>query len=92
MTLNEVAVLILVAAACGFLAQAVVGFTRGGWLLSVILGFLGALLGGWMAQELRFPAVFDMRIGDQDFPIFWAVIGAMAVAMIVGILTPSQRR
>lgn len=92
MTLEEAAVLVLVAAACGFLAQTIVGFTRGGWLISVVVGFIGAWVGGWLSAELRFPQVLTVRIGEQDFPIFWTVVGAMAVAMVVGILTPSQKR
>jgi uncharacterized membrane protein YeaQ/YmgE (transglycosylase-associated protein family) len=91
MTLEEAAVLLIVATVCGLVAQTVVGFTRAGFVASVVLGFAGAIVMAWLAESLRLPAVLSFQVGEGQVPIFWAAVGAAGVAMIVGILTPSTR-
>lgn len=87
MTIVELLVLLLIAGICGSLAQALTGFNRGGCLLSVALGFIGALVGMWMARSLGLPEPFPVQIGGQAFPIIWSIVGAALVAIIVGLLT-----
>ncbi len=41
--------LLLVAGICGSIAQSLVGYSRGGCLVSIALGFIGALFGMWLA-------------------------------------------
>ncbi len=91
MSLLELLVLLLIAGVCGSLAQALTGFNRGGCLLSVALGFIGALVGTWMARGLGLPEPFAVQIGGQDFPIVWSIVGAAVVVIIVGLLTPWRR-
>ena len=50
MTLLDVLILLLVAGICGALGQAIAGYSRGGCLVSIALGFVGALLGMWIAR------------------------------------------
>ncbi len=90
MTLVEFVVLLVIAGVCGSIAQALVGFTRGGCLVSVALGFIGALVGPWIATGLGLPELFSVRIGEQDFPIVWSIIGATIVVLIIGLLTPKR--
>lgn len=91
MTLIEFLVLLLIAGICGSIAQALVGFTRGGCLVSMALGFIGALVGTWMARALALPEIFAIQIGGQAFPIVWSIIGATVVVLIIGLLTPPRR-
>ncbi len=91
MTWIELLILLVIAGVCGSIAQTIVGFTRGGCLVSVVLGFMGAMLGPWMAVQVGFPELFTVRIGEVDFPIIWSIIGAIVVSMLVGILTPKRR-
>jgi uncharacterized membrane protein YeaQ/YmgE (transglycosylase-associated protein family) len=44
--------LLLVAAICGSIGQALVGYSVGGCITSTIVGFIGALLGIWLAGQL----------------------------------------
>ncbi len=90
MTLVEFVVLLVIAGVCGSVAQALVGFTRGGCLVSVALGFIGALVGPWIANGLGLPELFSVRIGEQDFPIVWSIIGATVVVLVIGLLTPKR--
>ncbi len=57
MTLLDLIVLLLIAGLCGALGQAIGGFSRGGCLVSIALGFIGALLGMWLARQLGLPVV-----------------------------------
>ena len=63
MTVLEFLLLLLVAGICGSLAQALVGYSHGGCLVSIVLGFIGAILGSWLAQKLGLPELFTMQIG-----------------------------
>lgn len=86
MTVLEFLVLLLVAGICGAIAQALVGFTRGGCLASVALGFIGALLGSWLAAEAGLPELFTVMIGGEAFPIVWSIIGAALFAAVLALI------
>jgi uncharacterized membrane protein YeaQ/YmgE (transglycosylase-associated protein family) len=87
MTWMELLILLAIAGGCGFLGQAITGFSRGGCLVSVALGFIGALVGAWIAGLLGLPELFAVDIGGQRFPIIWAIIGSALVVMVIGLLT-----
>ncbi|MEQ8790142.1 MAG: hypothetical protein RIC55_27855 [Pirellulaceae bacterium] len=93
MTILQFLVLLLVAGVCGGLAQALTGFSRGGCLTSIALGFIGALLGTWLAGVMGLPELLAIQIGDQPFPIVWSVIGGALFAAVLSLLTrPYFRR
>lgn len=87
MTLWELFVLLLIAGICGALAQALAGFSRGGCLLSIVVGFIGALLGSWLARVMGLPELFAVQIGGRSFPIIWSIIGGALFAALLGLLT-----
>ena len=58
MTILDVIVLLIIAGVCGALGQAISGFSRGGCLVSIAIGFIGALLGMWLARLLGLPELF----------------------------------
>jgi uncharacterized membrane protein YeaQ/YmgE (transglycosylase-associated protein family) len=83
MTLLEIVVLVVIAAVCGALGQAIAGFSRGGFFVSVALGFVGAVIGSWIARSLGLPEILPVKIGDTVMPITWSIIGsALFVAII----------
>ncbi len=53
MTLLDLILLLIVAGVCGALGQAITGYSRGGCLVSIALGFVGALLGMWLARLMH---------------------------------------
>lgn len=83
-------ILLLIAGICGAAAQAITGFTRGGCLVSIALGFIGALVGYGLARLTGLPELIPVTVNDVSFPIVWAIIGATVFALIVGLL--SRRR
>ena len=89
MGLLDLIILLVVAGICGALGQAIAGYSRGGCLVSIALGFVGALLGMWLARMMHLPELFTMRIGTTNFPIVWSIIGS---ALFVAVLTLLTRR
>jgi uncharacterized membrane protein YeaQ/YmgE (transglycosylase-associated protein family) len=88
MTLIEFLVLLLVAGICGALGQAISGFSRGGCLVSVVLGFIGALIGTWIARNLHLPEPLWIDTGGGiKFPVVWSVVGSALFVAVIGLLT-----
>ena len=91
MTIVGVLVLLLVAAVAGALGQAIVGYSAGGCLVSIALGFVGALLGGWLASQLGLPEPFPINIEGQPFPLVWSIIGAALFVAILSLVSGRRR-
>lgn len=83
MTLLELLLLLVIAAVCGAVGKAIVGYWPGGLLVSIGVGFVGAVVGTWIARLLGLPELLAIRIGTTTFPIVWSILGS---ALFVGIL------
>ena len=90
MTLLDALVLLLVAGICGALGQAIAGYSRGGCLVSIALGFIGALLGMWIARMMGLPELFPVRIGGTSYPIIWSIIGSALFVAVLTLVTRSR--
>lgn len=91
MTVLEFIVLLIIAGICGSIAQALAGYSHGGCLVSIALGFIGALLGIWLARQLGLPELFSIQVGDKTFPIIWSIIGAAIFAAVLSLITRRPR-
>ena len=89
MTPLELGLLLVVAAVCGALGQAIAGNPRGGCLVTTAVGFIGALLGSWLSRTLKLPEVFVIQIDRMSFPIVWSIVGG---ALFVAVLSLFTRR
>jgi uncharacterized membrane protein YeaQ/YmgE (transglycosylase-associated protein family) len=87
MGIIEFLILLVVAGICGSLAQALVGYSRGGCLVSIVLGFIGALLGSWLARTLNLPELFNLQLGQQPFPVIWSIIGAALFVAVPALIS-----
>jgi uncharacterized membrane protein YeaQ/YmgE (transglycosylase-associated protein family) len=76
MTLLDFLFLVIIAGVCGAIGQALGGYSRGGCLASIALGFIGALLGTWLARVLKLPELFTITLDTTAFPVIWSIIGA----------------
>ena len=90
MTLFDLLLLLLVAGICGALGQAIAGYSRGGCLVSIALGFVGALLGMWLARMMGLPELIPVEIGGARFPIVWSIIGSTLFVAIITLITRSR--
>lgn len=87
MNIWEFLILLVVAAICGGVAQAIAGFNRGGLLVSVAIGFIGALIGTWLQRGTGLPELFTLQVGDAQLPIVWSIIGGVLFSCVVALLT-----
>jgi uncharacterized membrane protein YeaQ/YmgE (transglycosylase-associated protein family) len=87
MDIVEFLILLLIAGICGAVAQAIAGFSRGGLLVAIAMGFIGALLGVLLQRNTGLPEIFVIQVGNVAFPIVWSIIGGVLFAVIVGLLT-----
>ena len=87
MTLFDLIVLLIIAGLCGSLGQAISGYSRGGCLVSIALGFIGAVLGMWLSAKFHLPELFSIRIGTTSFPIVWSIIGSALFVAVISLIT-----
>ena len=91
MTLTSLLVLLLIAGICGSIGRAIAGYSHGGCLVSIALGFIGAIIGVWLANALHLPHLYWVRIGDESFPIIWSIIGSALFVAVISFLTSRRR-
>ena len=86
MTLIGFLILLLIAAVCGGIGQALAGYDLGGCLVSIVVGFIGAYIGLWIAGKMGLPDFFTVSVDDKPFPIIWAIIGSAVFTFIIALL------
>jgi uncharacterized membrane protein YeaQ/YmgE (transglycosylase-associated protein family) len=85
MTLIGFLVLLLIAAICGAIGQSLAGYDLGGCLVSIIVGFIGAYIGVWIAGKFGLPLIFEITVEGKPFPVVWAVIGSAIFTFIIAL-------
>jgi uncharacterized membrane protein YeaQ/YmgE (transglycosylase-associated protein family) len=73
----------------GAIAKAILpGRQGGGWFITLLLGVVGALLGGWLAGLL-----FNINLGGFFDIRSWliAIVGSIIVLLIYGLITRNRR-
>jgi uncharacterized membrane protein YeaQ/YmgE (transglycosylase-associated protein family) len=90
MSLTTIILLIVIAAICGAIGKAIAGSARGGLIVTTAIGFIGALLGPWLARALGLPEPFTVIIGGHPFPVLWSIIGAAIFVAVIHLF--SRRR
>ena len=88
MTLFEFLILLLIAATVGAFGELLGRYSPGGSLLFVLLGFIGAYLGKWLAWEFNLPEFARLVVGSFQFPILWSLISSI---LLVSLLSLYQR-
>jgi uncharacterized membrane protein YeaQ/YmgE (transglycosylase-associated protein family) len=83
-SLAEILILLIIAGICGSIGRALGGSSRGGCIVSIAVGFIGALIGTWIARKTDLPMFFTINIGGTDFPVIWSIIGS---ALFVAVLS-----
>ena len=87
LTLENLIILLIVGGLAGAIGQRLAGYSRGGCVTSIALGFIGALIGSWAVKQFDLPEIYTLHIGHTSFPIVWAIIGAAVLVAIFGLLT-----
>ena len=87
MSLRQFLILLVVSGVIGAIGQSIAGFSRGGCLVSIAIGFIGAVLGMWLARTLGLPEMFVLSIGGTSLPIVWSIIGSALFVAVISFLT-----
>ena len=90
-SLESLIVLLIVAGICGAIGRSIGGYSHGGCLTSIALGFIGAVIGSWIAKKLDLPEIYAPVVGHTKFPIIWAIIGSALFVAVLGLLTGRRR-
>lgn len=73
----------------GAIARAILpGKGPGGWIVTIIIGVIGAMLGGWIAS-----ALFDVNVNDEFFDLgtwIFAILGGLIVSLIWRAITRNR--
>jgi uncharacterized membrane protein YeaQ/YmgE (transglycosylase-associated protein family) len=85
-------VLLIIAGLCGALGRSIGGGTPGGFFVSIVVGFVGAFLGVYLANTLDLPKLFVVSIDRHPFPIVWSIIGAALFVAIIHLISGGYGR
>jgi uncharacterized membrane protein YeaQ/YmgE (transglycosylase-associated protein family) len=87
MTITEILPLLLVAVVAANVRQIIYSHSLGGYLVSVIVGFIGAFFGIGLARLFAFPEIMPVIIRGEIFPVMWSIIGSITLLWISGSIT-----
>jgi uncharacterized membrane protein YeaQ/YmgE (transglycosylase-associated protein family) len=54
--------------------------------MSIVVGFVGAFLGLWIARQLGLPEWLTIQIQGESFPLVWSIIGSALLSAVLGLL------
>jgi uncharacterized membrane protein YeaQ/YmgE (transglycosylase-associated protein family) len=91
LTVTGLLVLLVIAGICGAIGRAIGGGTPGGFLVSIAVGFVGALLGTFLANMARLPELLVVTIDRHPFPILWSIIGAAFFVAVIHLISGRSR-
>ena len=86
MNLENLVVLVLIAAVCGFVADRM---TQGQLRFGLVGAIFGALAGSWLLVEMfRWKIPGDMTAGG--IPVLTAILGAAAIIFVLSVASRSK--
>ena len=86
--MNEILTWLCVGLVAGLLASLVMGGTGLGLLGDIVIGILGAFVGGWLFRTLGVAAPFGGLAGT----IFVAFVGAVVLLLIIRMVWRGSKR
>ena len=91
MTFTGFLLMLLIAAVAGTIGQSLAGYSLGGCLGSIVVGFVGAYIGMWIALQFQLPSFMTVEIDGRGFPLFWAIVGSALLAATAGWFSRRRR-
>lgn len=92
MSLIQILVLLIIAGICGAIAELIVGFSPGGFVVSIVVGVIGAYLGTLIATTLRLPSFFSLNVGGRSIEPIWAILGSIVLLLVISLFRGASRR
>lgn len=78
---------LVIAGVSGFIASQLTGAKRINIIGLVLLGLVGAYVGGWVAGFFHLPLIFGVSVGGKMFPVVWAIGGAALLVALYSMLS-----
>jgi uncharacterized membrane protein YeaQ/YmgE (transglycosylase-associated protein family) len=88
----DILISLIIAGIAGSIARSLSGFSRGGCIISIVVGFIGAMIGSWLARELQLPDPFMIVIRGTSYNILWTIIGAVIFTVVLSLITPVKKK
>jgi uncharacterized membrane protein YeaQ/YmgE (transglycosylase-associated protein family) len=68
------------------LLQILILLVIAGFLMSVIVGVVGAYLGTTFADMLPIPSLLPISVGTYHFDLVWAVVGSLLLLLLLELV------
>jgi uncharacterized membrane protein YeaQ/YmgE (transglycosylase-associated protein family) len=78
---------LIVGLIAGFIASKIVNHTGSGFIMDIVLGIVGAFVGGWLFNAMGHTSVTGINL----YSIMVATIGAIVVLVIYHLLVGRRR-
>ncbi|MBE0572703.1 MAG: GlsB/YeaQ/YmgE family stress response membrane protein [Ignavibacteriaceae bacterium] len=88
----DILISLIIAGIAGSIGRSLSGFSRGGCIISIVVGFIGAIIGTWLARELQLPDPFVIVIRGTSYNILWTIIGAVIFTAVLSLITPGKNK
>ncbi|HEY6626889.1 MAG TPA: GlsB/YeaQ/YmgE family stress response membrane protein [Ignavibacteriaceae bacterium] len=88
----DILISLIIAGIAGSIGRSLSGFSRGGCIISIVVGFIGAIIGTWLARELQLPDPFVIEIRGTSYNILWTIIGAVIFTAVLSLITPDKKK
>jgi uncharacterized membrane protein YeaQ/YmgE (transglycosylase-associated protein family) len=88
----DILISLVIAGIAGAIAKSLVGLDRGGCIISIVVGFIGAMIGTWLAREFNLPDLIVFNIRGSEYHILWTIIGAVIFTAVLSLITPGKKK
>ncbi|UCF18458.1 MAG: hypothetical protein JSU87_10960 [Gemmatimonadota bacterium] len=87
----EFGLLLAVAAVSAAIGQFLTGYSRGGCPVSFVSAAIGAYLGPLIAERMGWAEPFLLTLAEIEFPVITSAAGALALVILVNLLTKKRK-
>ena len=88
----DILISLIIAGIAGSIGRSILGFSRGGCIISIVVGFIGAVIGSWLSRELQLPDPFLITIRGSTYYILWTIISAVIFTAVLSLITPGKNK
>jgi uncharacterized membrane protein YeaQ/YmgE (transglycosylase-associated protein family) len=88
----DILISLIIAGIAGAIAKSLVGLNRGGCIISIVVGFIGAMIGTWLAREFNLSDLIVFHIRGTEYHILWTIIGAVIFTAVLSLISPGKKK
>lgn len=88
----QLLLVLVIAGICGSIAELIVGFSPGGFLTSIVIGMVGAVLGAFLSIILKLPSPLVLDVRGRPFDLVWATVGSLLLLVVISTFRARRGR